>query len=205
MKITFDIYSFRDLQKGCGAVLATREDERHGGLTRISLTAFQSGRDCICRAYGSNGYQVTRIDVPCELSEVPDENEQILLEPVKIPAKSAKVILSTDKRDELELTFLDKNGKETGVVKQPKMDVGLPLDFGKMCRKFSDQIDQYNTGMGQYCIAVNPKYLMNALVAFQDCEDGVIINFGNAVQPFMIRPCGDEQNTTAYVFPVRFM
>ena len=47
--------------------------------------------------------------------------------------------------------------------------------------------------------------MMNALVAFQNCEDGVIINFGNAVQPFMIRPRDDEQNITAYVFPIRFM
>ena len=205
MKITFDCWAFRDLQKACTPALATQiTDESKASLTRICLTFYNGGgNNNFCRAFASNGYQVTRIDVPCETSEYPDETEQVLMEPVKIPAKTEKVILDTDHKDKLYLTFIDKAGKESK-ADQPKMRPETPIDFAKACKKFSDQINQYNMGTGEFYIAVNPRYLINALTAMQNAES-VIINFGNQVQPFMIRPRDDNQDTMAFVFPVRIL
>lgn len=214
MKIVFDVYSFRDLQKACGACVATPQEASAADrpfLERICLTfsmdnnrrLFGSDRyAAICHAYGSNGYQVTQMDVPCELSEMPDETVQVLLEPVKIPPKTDSIVLNTDRTDVLEVAFVGKDGRTT-ITDQPKLD-SRSIEFGTMCKKFADQIDQYNNGQGQYWIAVNPKYLINALAGMKD-EKSILLHFGNQVQPFMIRPKGSEQNVTAFVFPVRVL
>ena len=71
MIAVFDVWSFKDIQKVCSPVLA--ETEERMTLTYMVL-AFT---DDLCRAYGSNGYQVSRIEVPCKLSvkggRYPDE------------------------------------------------------------------------------------------------------------------------------------
>lgn len=211
MKIIFDVWSFREMQKSCGAVKATPADGRPA-LERICLTFSMdynrrpSSSDmcaAVCHAYGSNGYQITRMDVPCELSEMPDEKAQILLDHVKIPPKTETIILNTDRKDVLELAFINKEGGAT-ITDQPKLEAGAPIDFGQMCKKFSNQIDQYNKGQGQYWIAVNPKYLINALEGMKD-KESVMLHFGSQVQPFMIRPRDSESNVSAWVFPIRVL
>ena len=100
MIAVFDVWNFKDIQKVCSPVLA--ETEERMTLTYMVL-AFT---DDLCRAYGSNGYQVSRIEVPCKLSvKGLYTPEKVLLRPVKIPPKTKKVILSTDDPENVYITF----------------------------------------------------------------------------------------------------
>ena len=161
--------------------------------------------DDLCRAYGSNGYQVSRIEVPCKLSvKGLYTPEKVLLRPVKIPPKTKKVILSTDDPENVYITFYSADNTMTGDYTQPVLKAE-PLEFeDKIIKPALENIDKYNHGEGAYMIAVNPEYLLNALAGMKDCES-VIFNFASPVNSFTIRPYKGEQNITALVFPVRIM
>lgn len=199
MIAVFDVWSFKDIQKVCAPVLA--ETEERMTLTYMVL-AFT---DDLCRAYGSNGYQVSRIEVPCKLSvKGLYTPEKVLLRPVKIPPKTKKVILSTDDPENVYITFYSADNTMTGDYIQPVLKAE-PLEFeDKIIKPALENIDKYNHGEGAYMIAVNPEYLLNALVGMKDCES-VIFNFASPVNSFTIRPYKGEQNITALVFPVRIM
>lgn len=199
MIAVFDVWSFKDIQKACSPVLA--ETEERMTLTYMVL-AFTDG---LCRAYGSNGYQVSRIEVPCKLSvKGLYTPEKVLLRPVKIPPKTKKVILSTDDPENVYITFYSADNTMTGDYTQPVLKAE-PLEFeDKIIKPALENIDKYNHGEGAYMIAVNPEYLLNALAGMKDCES-VIFNFASPVNSFTIRPYKGEQNITALVFPVRIM
>ena len=199
MIAVFDVWSFKDIQKVCSPVLA--ETEERMTLTYMVL-AFT---DDLCRAYGSNGYQVSRIEVPCKLSvKGLYTPEKVLLRPVKIPPKTKKVILSTDDPENVYITFYSADNTMTGDYTQPVLKAE-PLEYeDKIIKPALENIDKYNHGEGAYMIAVNPEYLLNALVGMKDCES-VIFNFASPVNSFTIRPYKGEQNITALVFPVRIM
>lgn len=199
MIAVFDVWSFKDIQKACSPVLA--ETEERMTLTYMVL-AFT---DDLCRAYGSNGYQVSRIEVPCKLSvKGLYTPEKVLLRPVKIPPKTKKVILSTDDPENVYITFYGADNTMTGDYTQPVLKAE-PLEFeDKIIKPALENIDKYNHGEGAYMIAVNPEYLLNALAGMKDCES-VIFNFASPVNSFTIRPYKGEQNITALVFPVRIM
>ena len=199
MIAVFDVWSFKDIQKVCSPVLA--ETEERMTLTYMVL-AFT---DDLCRAYGSNGYQVSRIEVPCKLSvKGLYTPEKVLLRPVKIPPKTKKVILSTDVPENVYITFYSADNTMTGDYTQPVLKAE-PLEFeDKIIKPALENIDKYNHGEGAYMIAVNPEYLLNALAGMKDCES-VIFNFASPVNSFTIRPYKGEQNITALVFPVRIM
>ncbi len=199
MIAVFDVWSFKDIQKVCSPVLA--ETEERMTLTYMVL-AFT---DDLCRAYGSNGYQVSRIEVPCKLSvKGLYTPEKVLLRPVKIPPKTKKVILSTDDPENVYITFYSADNTMTGDYTQPVLKAE-PLEFeDKIIKPALENIDKYNHGEGAYMIAVNPEYLLNALAGMKDCES-VIFNFASPVNSFTIRPYKGEQNITALVFPVRIM
>lgn len=199
MIAVFDVWSFKDIQKVCSPVLA--ETEERMALTYMVL-AFT---DDLCRAYGSNGYQVSRIEVPCKLSvKGLYTPEKVLLRPVKIPPKTKKVILSTDDPENVYITFYSADNTMTGDYTQPVLKAE-PLEFeDKIIKPALENIDKYNHGEGAYMIAVNPEYLLNALAGMKDCES-VIFNFASPVNSFTIRPYKGEQNITALVFPVRIM
>lgn len=199
MIAVFDVWSFKDIQKVCSPVLA--ETEERMTLTYMVL-AFT---DDLCRAYGSNGYQVSRIEVPCKLSvKGLYTPEKVLLRPVKIPPKTKKVILSTDDPENVYITFYSADNTMTGDYTQPVLKAE-PLEFeDKIIKPALENIDKYNHGEGAYMIAVNPEYLLNALTGMKDCES-VIFNFASPVNSFTIRPYKGEQNITALVFPVRIM
>lgn len=199
MIAVFDVWSFKDIQKVCSPVLA--ETEERMTLTYMVL-AFT---DDLCRAYGSNGYQVSRIEVPCKLSvKGLYTPEKVLLRPIKIPPKTKKVILSTDDPENVYITFYSADNTMTGDYTQPVLKAE-PLEFeDKIIKPALENIDKYNRGEGAYMIAVNPEYLLNALAGMKDCES-VIFNFASPVNSFTIRPYKGEQNITALVFPVRIM
>lgn len=199
MIAVFDVWSFKDIQKVCSPVLA--ETEERMTLTYMVL-AFT---DNLCRAYGSNGYQVSRIEVPCKLSvKGLYTPEKVLLRPVKIPPKTKKVILSTDDPENIYITFYSADNMMTGDYTQPVLKAE-PLEFeDKIIKPALENIDKYNHGEGAYMIAVNPEYLLSALAGMKDCES-VIFNFASPVNSFTIRPYKGEQNITALVFPVRIM
>lgn len=199
MIAVFDVWNFKDIQKVCSPVLA--ETEERMTLTYMVL-AFT---DDLCRAYGSNGYQVSRIEVPCKLSvKGLYTPEKVLLRPVKIPPKTKKVILSTDDPENVYITFYSADNTMTGDYTQPVLKAE-PLEFeDKIIKPALENIDKYNHGEGAYMIAVNPEYLLNALAGMKDCES-VIFNFASPVNSFTIRPYKGEQNITALVFPVRIM
>lgn len=199
MIAVFDVWNFKDIQKVCSPVLA--ETEERMTLTYMVL-AFT---DDLCRAYGSNGYQVSRIEVPCKLSvKGLYTPEKVLLRPVKIPPKTKKVILSTDDPENVYITFYSAENTMTGDYTQPVLKAE-PLEFeDKIIKPALENIDKYNHGEGAYMIAVNPEYLLNALAGMKDCES-VIFNFASPVNSFTIRPYKGEQNITALVFPVRIM
>ena len=199
MIAVFDVWNFKDIQKVCSPVLA--ETEERMTLTYMVL-AFT---DDLCRAYGSNGYQVSRIEVPCKLSvKGLYTPEKVLLRPVKIPPKTKKVILSTDDPENVYITFYSADNTMTGDYTQPVLKAE-PLEFeDKIIKPALENIDKYNHGEGAYMIAVNPEYLLNALAGMKDCES-VIFNFASPVNSFTIRPYKGEQIITALVFPVRIM
>lgn len=199
MIAVFDVWSFKDIQKVCSPVLA--ETEERMTLTYMVL-AFT---DDLCRAYGSNGYQVSRIEVPCKLSvKGLYTPEKVLLRPVKIPPKTKKVILSTDDPENVYITFYSADNTMTGDYTQPVLKAE-PMEFeDKIIKPALENIDKYNHGEGAYMIAVNPEYLLNALAGMKDCES-VIFNFASPVNSFTVRPYKGEQNITALVFPVRIM
>ena len=199
MIAVFDVWNFKDIQKVCSPVLA--ETEERMTLTYMVL-AFT---DDLCRAYGSNGYQVSRIEVPCKLSvKGLYTPEKVLLRPVKIPPKTKKVILSTDDPENVYITFYSADNTMTGDYTQPVLKAE-PLEFeDKIIKPALENIDKYNHGEGAYMIAVNPEYMLNALAGMKDCES-VIFNFASPVNSFTIRPYKGEQNITALVFPVRIM
>lgn len=199
MIAVFDVWNFKDVQKACTPALA--ETEERLTLTYIDLE-FMDDR---CVAYGSNGYQVTKIEVPSKLSV---KNlytpEKVLLRPVKIPPKTKRVVLSTDDPENIYITFYgpENDCVQTGEVTQPVLH-GEPLAFEeKIIKPAMQNIDGYNHGQGAYMIAVNPQYLINALTAMKD-QESVIFNFASPNNSFMIRPYKGEQNLTALVFPVR--
>ena len=199
MIAVFDVWSFKDIQKVCSPVLAETEE-------RVTLTYMVLAfTDDLCRAYGSNGYQVSRIEVPCKLSvKGLYTPEKVLLRPVKIPPKTKKVILSTDDPENVYITFYSADNTMTGDYTQPVLKAE-PLEFeDKIIKPALENIDKYNHGEGAYMIAVNPEYLLNALAGMKDCES-VIFNFASPVNSFTIRPYKGEQNITALVFPVRIM
>ena len=201
MIAVFDVWSFKDIQKVCSPVLA--ETEERMALTYMVL-AFT---DDLCRAYGSNGYQVSRIEVPCKLSvKGLYTPEKVLLRPVKIPPKTKKVILSTDDPENVYITFYSADNTMTGDYTQPVLKAE-PMAFEEHVIKPSlEKIDKQGQGTGAFMFAVNPEYLINALAGMKDCEQ-VIFNFSSPNYSFLIRPYKTDQNSsiTALVFPVRIM
>ena len=198
MIAVFNVWDFKDIQKVCSPMLAT--DDARIALTYMDLE-FMDNR---CTAYGSNGYQVSKITVPCTMTEKPFEPIKVLLRPIKIPAKTKKIILNTDDSETLYLTFFDKDNGLTGDMSQP-VEHAEPLKFEENVFKPSlDKIGSAgNFGEGKYSIVVDPKYLMNALSGMQDCKT-VIFNFSDPLSPFLLRPYKDEDfDAMSLVFPCR--
>lgn len=198
MVIVFDVWSFKDIQKVCSPAL--EEDEAREMLTYMKLEFSNNW----CMAYGANGILVSRINVRCTMTENPLTPAVVYMRPVKIPAKTNKVIMNTDDPQTLILTFYDKNNEKTGEVEQARPTPGAEIDLGDCVAKAIENIEK-NGGPGKYVIGVNPKNLIAALSGMKDAET-VIFNFGTEVQPFTVRPYGKDSEgfeALSLVFPRR--
>lgn len=198
MKIGFNVYDWKDIMKVCGSVAEVYEE-------RIMLTYIKidcdNGR---FTAYGSNGFQLSRLCGRCEM----DDNCPVsfLLPVMKTPPKTAKVEIMPKVEvlgGKTVLYFYDKNGNVTTTT-----DVEIPdgeyIDAANFFKRAEDGINLYNHGQGSYMVAVNPRYLMNALEGMKGCES-VILNFASPVEAFMIRPYKEDLEASALVYPVRIM
>lgn len=199
MVAKFKVADWRDILRVCGTIAASNPKDR---IVTQYLDFHFNGPECC--VYGSNGAQISRIVVPCVNQDIPPEY-RLLVPPMKIPARTRSVEIHIDDGiKEYEVICLDSEDDVIDAVRSSFCACDLP-DYGSFFDKVWKDIDVYNNGEGKYFIAVNPKYLMNALEGLKSC-DHVILNFANRHQPFMIRPYGDEYiDVTAMVCPVRLV
>ena len=196
-KIT--VYKWREIMKVCGSVVSNYEND-NPALRFIAL--------CFNRhiagehfAYGSNGFQISRVTFYCDAGSIPWQFN-LLIPPMKTPSGTRWVEFHINEEEkEFDIAFIDDDDDIISAVRSPFTDA-VPLDYESFFEKTHENFDQYNHGEGKYCIAVNPKYLLSALEGFKSC-DNVILNFGSHVQPFTIRPGDDSMNSEAMILPVR--
>ena len=196
MVIKFKSNHFRDIMRICGPITSTCPDNREI-CHYISLVFYYD----VCEAYGSNGYQISKVEVPCILKNV-YPRFTLLIPPLKVPPRTREVEIHVDEKEkEYELMYLDEESDVIGADKY-KFFEGEPLDYESFYIRAQENFDKYNNGEGKYVISVNPKYLINALEGLKSC-DSVIFNFGSAVEPFLIRSGDESVKTSALLYPVR--
>lgn len=189
----FDVWSFKDIQKVCAPALA--ETEARPLLAYIDLEF----TDDWCSAYGSNGFQISKVTVPCKLSTKGLlEPVKVLIKPVKVPAKTKRVLLRTGDPETLYFAFYGESNTLIDETSQPVIK-GDPVPFDSIFKTARDKLDDNRF------IVMNPSYLMAALEGMKNCES-VIINYGSqtdaiTVRPYMGKNC--EIQAEALVFPVR--
>ena len=103
--------------------------------------------------------------------------------------------------DEYSVTFLNKTGEKIVAFSQDIVHIE-PMNYERFFETAHKNFDEFNHGEGKYWIAVNPKYLLNALEGLKQF-DNVILNFGTNVQPFSIRDGNGSMKVEALVLPVR--
>ena len=202
MIASFRVYDFRDIQKVCGPATGipdfSMEDKHY--LDYICLTF--DDLEKTCTAYGCTGYLGAKITVPCEI-EGTDIPPYILFKLVKLPAKTHKVSVQWQDKEHVQFTFADDAGTILGTMTQP-VELTEPMNYKTLWNGTHNNIYNREHKDGQYVIGFNPRYLIQALSAFKNC-DSVRLVFGSAVQPMLIYPGGDNApvGAEAMVLPVR--
>ena len=199
MVTKFAVADWRSIMRICGSISATCRPEQI--TCRYILLRFDVFE---CVAYGSNGTQITRISVPCTVSEVP-AGYQLMVLPMKVPARTKFVELDIDEVSKnYTVSYIDEDNDIIDAQLCNFFD-GEPMDYEYYCNKTQDTISQYGYGEGKYVTFINPKILINALDGFKSC-DYVILNFADRFDPFTIRSYDDDRiNTLAIVNPARFI
>lgn len=207
-KVTFDVWTWKDIMRVCGSVIDP-EDEREM-LRNIQIKIERDGE---FTAYGANGYQVSKVCGKCKVEGflVPFE---ILLVPQKTPPKTKEVEVQAyadapgfPGKAVHNILYYSYDGKQkitTGQSTLPLVN-GEYADLEKgVVKPALDKIGALNHGVGEYMIAVNTHYLINAIKGL-GC-DTVLINFASRVSPFLIRPYNDpdtDPDAMALICPVR--
>lgn len=191
MTIQFDIWTWKDIQNVVGTVISF--DEAREMLHYIRLRC----QDNKFEAVASNGFQLSRLNGKCKMSEYGPVDLHI--SPMKAPAKTAQVNLTVDPNGENHvLYFFDKKGEMTGFETMTVAKGEMPDFDSKFIQPAID-----NMARQQYRIGVNPKYLINALSGMKE-QETVILEFGTDVQPFLIHPYKKEDlDALSIVLPVR--
>lgn len=198
MVAKFSSQSWRDILRVCGSVSMSCPNEND--VCRYLDLCF-IGTNCI--AFGSNTYQVSRVSVPCEITDIPFDYHLLVL-PEKVPPRSRFIELHIDeKKQEYTIVYIDGEDEEIDASIVPFF-AGGRIDYEDIFSKAQEQIWEYNHGFGKYHIAVNPKLLMAALDGMKSC-DSVIFNFAGINQPFTVRPFDDDDGLAAkaLIFPVK--
>lgn len=200
MVAKFDIYSWKDILRVAGTIAATSPKERV--MTKYMDFHFPFPGNS-ATVYGCNIYQASKLTVPCETRDIPDDYHLLVL-PQKVPphTRSVEIHINAGKKS-YSLMYIDSENDIIDACDCEMID-GDPVDYESLFKKALDNFERESTdSSGKYYIVANPRYLMNALEGMKQC-DSVILNFGNQVQPFTIRPWGDnDENITALVLPVR--
>lgn len=204
--ITFDVWAWKDIMRTCGSVIDMESPREMLHYIKLSF-------DCAERfkALSSNGYQVSIIEGKCCVTgyDVPFD---VLLMPQKTPPKTKTVELKA--YDEAPgfpgklvhniafYCYSDGRKVTTGQCTVPVAN-GEYANFEKLVIEPAlDRIHKANHGTGDYMIAVNKHYLINALNGMD--SDVVLFNFSSPVSPFLIRPYDeDAPDAMALVCPVR--
>ena len=204
--VTFDVWAWKDIMRTCGSVINMETPRVMLHFIKISF----EGAECF-KAIASNGYQVSTIEGKCHVADytVPFD---VLLMPQKTPPKTKTVELKAYE-DDPEFPgkhihtityrgYVDGKETTTGQSTVPVV-IGTYADFEKLVIEPAlDRIHKSNHGTGDYMIAVNKHYLINALNGMDSAI--VLFNFSSPVSPFLIRPFGEDvPDAMALVCPVR--
>ena len=193
MKAKFTVWDWKEIMRCCGPCVS--DNESYYSLHFIRLDFGQNW----CQTYGADSYHVVKREVPCAATLLPTMPYTLFIRPMKTPAGTRSVILQEPDKDTLEVVFMGKDDAIIETVKQLREkveDINVETFFQKTINNLRDE---------KYTIAVDPRYLMNALNAMKD-RDSVILHFGTCVQPFMIMPYDDgDQLTQAIVLPMRML
>lgn len=192
VNISFRVWDFKHIMKTCGTIVDPKDSREMLRCIRLRCEGN------ICTAHSATGYQFARCVVPCILREA--DTIVLTILPVKIP-KGTEMVDLTLTDGTVTVLFYDivSNLIQTVVQHLPS---GEYMDIDRVEKNALENIDQYNSGAGQYSICFNRKYLIAALNALD--SEGVRFNFASPVDPAMIRPIHDSQLDTAeFVLPVR--
>ena len=190
----FDIYNYRDMYRNCG-VLAAAAPEDHSAWRYLDLT-FESSR---CVIFGSNGVQLARVVIPCEMHGIPYDYH-IMIHPIKPTSHTKSVELHIDEATETyTIIFVDSEDEILDSVTE-SFYKAPPVGFDRLYKKLEENFGP--KGEGQYSIAVNPKVLLRTLEGLKG-YDKVIFNFASIVEPFRVFPETDDQDIECMVYPMR--
>ena len=193
MKVTYDIYNYRDMIRVCGALAMTAPSD-HPAWQYLDLT-FDDNR---CKVYGANGVQIARMMVLCQTEEIPFDYH-LMIRPVKPTSHTKTVELYIDpSAGTYTIVFVDAEGEVLDSVTEPLCQL-QPVGFDDLYKKLESNLGV--EGTGNYTIAVDPKVLLRVLEAMKP-YDKIIFNFASVHQPFRVFPCDCDQDVEYMVFPM---
>lgn len=190
MTIQFSIYDWRDIVNYVG--VAVSRDEGREMLQHIRLRCENNRFEAV----GCNGYYLSKLEGKCLMSE--GKPVEILMKPVKAPAKTESVIITDIVEGQFVIYFYDKNKEMTG------FETIKPCETPYMAvdEKFIKPAVERRS---EYTIAVNPQYMLDVLAGMKGC-DTVIFECGANYQPIIVHPYrkeGTEIDAMSLVLPVR--
>ena len=193
--ITINNYDWNDLVKICGKTC--------DGKSRPSLGyVYCEFVGDWCTAYAADGFRLSKLEFRCEKGIDLADVLILYLKPTRAPSGTKIVQLFVDQdKDQYDIVFVDGDEDVLESVTEPVPSFADPVDIPKIVKSCEENIDRYNHGQGQYCIAMNPKRLLAALEGFKSC-DSVVLHFGGPYDAMMIRPRDDLQ-ARAFVLPMR--
>ena len=153
VNITFRVWDFKHIMKTCGSIIDPKNPREM--LQRIRLRCEGS----ICTAHSATGYQFARCLVPCILNGA-DMIDTTML-PVKVP-KGTELVQLTLTDGTVTVLFYDVTSNLIQTIVQ-HLSPGEYMDIDRVEKNALENIDQYNSGAGQYSICFNRKYLIAAL------------------------------------------
>ena len=204
--ITFDVWAWKDIMRTCGPVIDAKSPREMLHYIKIEFDSADYFKALSC-----NAYQVSIVEGKCCVTGF-DLPFDVLIMPQRTPPKTKTVELRAYDEAPGFPGILAHNIAFYGYADGKKVTTGqctVPVANGEyanfeklIVEPTLDKIHKTNHGTGDYMIAVNKRYLINALNGMD--SDVVLFNFSSPVSPFLIRPYdGDAANVMALVCPVR--
>ena len=193
LTIEFDIFTWRDIQRICGAVTEKKETP-YDMLPYIKFDC----ADGQVAVTGANAYQLSRLNCACSYMTPPDQIT-FFLPPIKAPGGTRAVSVSPNMADGHYVCFLDGKGN---IISDSYYTVpdGQYIQDELLLKKTQEDIVSRHHGFGDYFISVDTKLLLSALEGMRESE-AVVFNFSDPIRAFMIRPT--DLDAVAIVLPRR--